>query len=211
MSVVVSVNIGRPIPILAKAGASGIDKRPAPGPVRVEVPGDAGSGLAGDSICDTEHHGGPDQAVYAYAREDLDHFEATLGPLHDGVFGENLTVRGVQVSGAELGERWRVGPVLLQVTVPRIPCRTFAAWLERDGWVKTFTTAARPGAYLRVLEPGEVRAGDPVVVEHRPGHGVTVGATFRALLTEPDRLPDLLAAGDDLLPEIRQKVHRRTR
>lgn len=211
MPVVVSVNIGSPIPLPAKAGTSGIDKRPAPGPVRVEVPGYAGPGLAGDTVCDTDHHGGPDRAVYAYAREDLDHFEADLGPLHDGVFGENLTVRDIDVTGAELGERWRVGAVLLQVTVPRVPCRTFAAWLRRDGWVKTFTAAARPGAYLRVLEPGDLRAGDPVTVEHRPGHGVTVGTAFRALLTEPDRLPDLLAAGDDLLPQVRETITRRTR
>ena len=195
--------------MLATTGTSGIDKRPATGPVPVAVPGAGASGLAGDTICDTRHHGGIDKAVYAYAREDLDLFEPDLGPLHAGVFGENLTTRGLEITGAELGERWRVGGVLLQVTVPRIPCRTFAAWLERGGWVKTFAAAARPGAYLRVLEPGPVRAGDPITVEHRPGHGVTVGTTFRALLTEPGRLPGLLAAGEDLLPEIREKATRR--
>ncbi|MEJ8277573.1 MOSC domain-containing protein [Pseudonocardia spirodelae] len=210
MAVVESVNTGVSRPILAKTGVSGIDKRPAGGPVRIAVPGPAGSGLAGDVICDAEHHGGPDQAVYAYAREDLDSFAAELGPLRGGVFGENLTTAGIDVSGAELGEHWRVGDALLQVTVPRIPCRTFAAWLERDGWVKRFTAAARPGTYLRVLAGGEVRAGDAVTVEHRPGHGVTVADTFRALLTRPDRLPDLLAAGDDLLPELRARILRRT-
>lgn len=211
MALVASLNIGTPRPVLAKAGISGIDKRPVPGPVRVQAPGPAGPGLAGDTICDTGHHGGPDKAVHAYAREDLDRWEPELGPLRNGVFGENLTVAGVEVTGAELGERWRVGPVLLQVTVPRIPCRTFAAWLERAGWVQRFTAAARPGAYLRVVEPGEVRAGDPVTVEHRPGHGVTVGTAFRALLGEPERLAGLLAAGDDLLPEVRATIDRRVR
>ena len=210
MGTVESVNIGTARPMLATTGASGIDKRPATGPVRVEVPAAGASGLAGDTISDTTHHGGPDKAVYAVAREDLDRWAPELGPLRPGVFGENLTLRGIDVTGAELGERWRVGAVLLQVTVPRIPCRTFAAWLGRAGWVKTFTAEARPGAYLRVLEPGPVRAGDPVSVEHRPGHGVTIGTTFRALLTEPGRLPGLLAAGDDLHPEVRAKVTRRT-
>nr|WP_222132074.1 MOSC domain-containing protein [Pseudonocardia sp. C8] len=193
----------------AKSGTSGIDKRPAAGPVRVDVPGTGASGLVGDTICDTRHHGGPDQAVYAYAREDLDAFASELGPVRAGSFGENLTTRGVEVTGAELGERWRVGDALLQVTAPRIPCRTFSSWLGRAGWVRTFTAAGRPGAYLRVLEPGAVRAGDEVRVEHRPGHGVTVGAAFHALLREPGRLPELLAAGDDLLPEIREKIIRR--
>ncbi|MFP5068216.1 MOSC domain-containing protein [Pseudonocardia nantongensis] len=211
MAVVESLNVGTARPVLAKAGVSGIDKRPVPGPVRVQVPDPADPGLAGDTICDTDHHGGPDQAVYAYAREDLDRWEPELGPLRSGVFGENVTTRGVEITGAELGERWRVGAVLLQVTVPRIPCRTFAAWLEREGWVKTFTRAAVPGAYLRVVEPGELHAGDPVAVEHRPGHGVTIGTAFRALLSEPARLPELLAAGDDLLPEIREEVARRAR
>ncbi len=210
MSVVESVNTGVSRPILAKAGTSGIDKLPVTGPVRVAVPAAAASGLAGDTICDADHHGGPDKAVYAYAREDLEFFAAELGPLRAGTFGENLTTRGIDVSGAELGECWRVGGVVLQVTAPRVPCRTFAAHLERAGWVKRFTAAARPGAYLRVLSPGEIRAGDTVTVEHRPGHGVTVADAFRALLGEPDRLPDLLAAGEHLLPQIRDTVTRRT-
>jgi MOSC domain-containing protein YiiM len=211
VGVVESVNVGIVRAVAAKAGASGIDKRPVTGPVPVGVPGPGAGGLEGDPICDTDHHGGPDQAVYAYAREDLDRWEPDLGPLRAGTFGENLTTRGVEVTGAELGERWRVGPVLLQVTVPRIPCRTFAAWLGRGGWVTTFSRAGLPGAYLRVVEPGELHAGDPVTVEHRPGHGVTIGTAFRALLTEPALLPGLLAAGDDLLPGVRAQVQRRTR
>ena len=119
-------------------------------------------GLAGDRVYDVWNHGGPDQAVYAYAREDLDFWEAELGrPLGNGVFGENLTTEGIDVNGALIGERWRVGPdVILEASCPRIPCGTFQGWLAQAGWIKRFTQAARPGSYLRVIEPGEIRAGD---------------------------------------------------
>ena len=101
-------------------------------------------------------HGGTDQAVYAYAREDLDHWQAELGrPLTNGVFGENLTTSGLDVNGALVGERWQVGDdCVLEVTSPRIPCRTFAGWLEEQLWVKRFTQRGAPGAYLRVIVPG---------------------------------------------------------
>jgi len=161
-------------------------------------------------IGDPEHHGGLDRAVYAYAREDLDAWRPTLGDLRAGAFGENLTTCGLEVTGARIGERWRVGAdLVVEVAVPRIPCRTFAAWLEVQGWVKTFTRTAVPGAYLRVVRDGAVRAGDPVVVEHRPDHDVTIGLTFRAMTLEPDLLPRLL--GVDALPdEVRELARRRT-
>ena len=148
-----------------------------------------------------KHHGGDDQAVYAYAREDLDVWQAELGvPLRNGVFGENLTTEGLDVNDALVGERWRIGDeVLLEVCCPRIPCGTFQGWLGAAGWIKRFTEAAMPGAYLRVIAPGRIRAGDPVVIEHRPDHDVTVAVTFRAVTTEPELLPRLLAA--DALPE----------
>lgn len=211
-----SVNIGRPRPNPWKGlAATGIDKRPVDGPVAVTAPGPKGDGavgLAGDMAYDVEHHGGYDQAVYAYAREDLDGWEADLGrALPDGVFGENLTTLGLDVNSALIGERWRVGgSVLLEVSCPRVPCRTFQGWLRREGWVKQFTLAARPGAYLRVIEPGEVRAGDPVEIRHRPEHDVTVALVFRALTREPALLPRLLAA-DALPEEDKELVARRLR
>ncbi|WP_433798559.1 MOSC domain-containing protein [Actinomycetospora sp. CA-084318] len=209
MAVIESVNVGVERAILAKTGRSGIDKRPVDGAVRVEVPAAGRSGLAADPISDTENHGGPDQAVYAYAREDLDAWEPVLGPLRAGMFGENLTTRGLDVTGARIGERWHVGDrLVLQVTVPRIPCRTFAAWLDRRGWVREFTAAGVPGAYLRVVDPGPVRAGDHVVVE-RPTHDVTIGLAFRAVMTEPDLLPELLPALDVLPDDVRARVLRR--
>ncbi|WP_337059389.1 MOSC domain-containing protein [Kineococcus sp. G2] len=193
---VLSVNVGAERPIAAKGGTSGIDKRPVDGPVAVRAPGPkgvGGSGLAGDHVSDTANHGGDDQAVHAYAREDLDRWEAELGrSLPGGVFGENLTTAGVDVTGAVLGEVWEVGSAVLQVSCPRIPCVTFAVRMGEERWLSRFTAARVPGAYLRVLRAGEVRAGDPVRVRERPGHGVTIGESFAALTTEPVLLPRLL-------------------
>jgi MOSC domain-containing protein YiiM len=214
-AIVLSVNIGRPAPNPYKdTVATGIDKRPAAEPVFVRPPGSKhdglGSGLVGDTIGDREAHGGDDQAVYAYAREDLDHWERQLGrPLAPGAFGENLTASGIDVNRALVGERWRIGDALeLQVTDPRIPCSTFRGWIGERGWLKTFTEAARSGAYLRVVSAGYASRGDPIVVTHRPDHDVTVELVFRALTRERELLPRLLAAGDDLPEETRSAVVR---
>ncbi|MBH5335328.1 MOSC domain-containing protein [Streptomyces pactum] len=210
---VLSVNLARPHAAdYTDRDLTGIDKRPATGPVAVAAPGPkgaGGSGLAGDVIGDLRHHGGDDQAVYAYAREDLDGWERELGrELAGGAFGENLTTSGLDVNGALIGERWRIADVLLEVTSPRIPCRTFAGWLQERGWVRRFTEAALPGAYLRVLAPGEIRAGDPVEIMHRPDHDVTVALAFRALTTERELLPRLPAAGTALHPEALAKAEK---
>ncbi|WP_329135573.1 MOSC domain-containing protein [Streptomyces sp. NBC_01476] len=194
---VLSVNVGRPRPNPWKRVAlTGIDKRPVGGPVEVTVPGPKGDGsvgLAGDHAYDVKHHGGADQAVYAYAREDLDAWESELGrTLAGGSFGENLTTTGIDVNSALIGERWRVGSTLLEVSCPRVPCATFAGWLDEGGWLGRFTRAAVPGAYLRVLEPGRITAGDPIEVVSRPGHEVTVAVSFRAITTEPGLLPLLV-------------------
>lgn len=176
--------------------------------MRVSDPGPkgtGGSGLAGDAVCDLRHHGGSDQAVYAFAREDLDAWERQLGGrgLANGSFGENLTTAGVDVSGALIGERWRVGrELLLEVTSGRIPCRTFADHIGEEKWVRRFTREAVTGAYLRVIEPGTIRAGDPVEIVHRPDHEVTAALQFRATTTERTLLPSLLAAASALHPEV---------
>ncbi|MDO0926180.1 MOSC domain-containing protein [Streptomyces sp. TG1A-8] len=201
-----SVNLGRPQPVPytdQPQGLTGIDKRPAGGPVRVAAPGPkgtGGSGLAGDAVCELRHHGGNDQAVYAFAREDLDEWERELDRrLANGCFGENLTTDGLDVSGALIGERWRIGPdVVLEVTSGRLPCRTFQGHLGVGGWVRRFTRKGATGAYLRVIEPGEIRAGDPIEIVHRPDHGVTAALQFRAVTTERELLPRLLAAGEAL-------------
>ncbi|MDX6362797.1 MAG: hypothetical protein QOC85_1807 [Streptomyces sp.] len=206
-----SLNVGRATAVEytdQPEGLTGIDKRPVDGPVRVASPGPKGvgaGGLAGDAVCDLRHHGGEHQAVYAFAREDLDDWERELDrPLANGVFGENLTTQGLDVSGARIGEHWGIGDeVVLEVTSGRIPCRTFQEHLGEKGWVRRFTRRGAPGAYLRVIRPGEIRAGDPVRILHRPDHEVTVALQFRAVTLERALLPRLLAAGDALHPEER--------
>ena len=194
MSSLRSVHVGRPRPAQwTTIGRSSIDKTPVHGPVAVGP-----LGLEGDEVSNRRHHGGPDKAVYAFAREDLDRWAEAFGlPVADGLFGENLTTEGLDVNGAEIGERWRVGdPVgdhaVLEVTMFRTPCHTFKVWLARNGyddraWLRRFAEDGRPGAYLRVVVPGVVQAGDPVEVVHRPGTGVTVSSWFAEVFA-PARL-----------------------
>lgn len=208
-----SVNIGS-VTTLPRGRRTGIDKQPVSGPVEVRAPGPkgvGGSGLVGDAVCNRRHHGGDYQAVYAYAREDLDAWAAELDrPLPAGSFGENLTTCGIDVTNALVGERWQVGEqVVLEVSGPRVPCRVFAGKIGVRHWVKTFAAKAVPGAYLRVVEPGMIKAGDAVEILSRPGHDVTVGLSFRALTTERDLLPRLLVA-DALAPDVMQMAKART-
>jgi MOSC domain-containing protein YiiM len=181
---------GKPVP-------TGIWKLPAAGRVRAGT-----EGLEGDVQADRSVHGGADQAIYAYAREDLDWWQEELGrPLEAGAFGENLTVAGIDASGATVGERWRIGGVLAEVTAPRIPCWKLAAKMGDPRFVKRFAAARRMGAYLRVIEPGELGAGDPVERTSRPDHGVTVELVADALLDDHSLAARLLDA-----PELAKDV-----
>lgn len=209
MSHLRSVNVGAPaLRDWAAIGRTSIDKTPVAGPVLVGP-----LGLEGDQVADTRHHGGVDQAVYAFAREDLDGWADELGrEVRDGQFGENLTTSGIDVNEAEVGEHWRIGTTVLEVASVRIPCNDFKGWMGESGfdttaWVKRFTAEARPGPYLRVVEAGELAAGDEIDVVHRPGHGVTVSTMFRALTTERTLLPVLLAV-DGLVAEARAKAEK---
>lgn len=205
-----TVSIGRPREApWAGIGRTAIDKDAVLGPVVVGP-----RGLEGDQVADTRHHGGPDKAVYAFAREDLDRWEGVLGvPLPDGHFGENLTTTGLDVNEAEMGERWRVGGpdgVVLEVASVRTPCHDFKTWMGRTGydaraWVRRFAAEARPGPYLRVVVPGTLTAGDPLEVVHRPGHGVTVTTFFRAIHGHPELLPELLRV-EGLTAEARTRA-----
>ena len=212
---VLQVNLAVPEKSDAKnVGITGINKQPVDRLVTVRAPGPKTtglhSGLVGDQIFDIEHHGGDDQAVYAYAREDYDWWQGRLNrPLANGLFGENLTTEGVDVNGAVIGERWRIGPrLVLQPTFGRIPCATFQYKMGEPRWVKTFARMNRPGAYLRVVEPGEVLVGDPVTVEDRPEHGVTIAQAFRAYMTEPHLLPELLQV-EGLPDDLRETLAKR--
>jgi MOSC domain-containing protein YiiM len=217
VAVVHSVNIGRPQPNpYKKDERTGIGKRPLDGRIEVRAPGPrtdgVGSGLVGDFIGDTKNHGGDSQAVYAYAREDLDSWERELNrALPNGSFGENLTTLGLGVSQARLGELWRIGDVVLQVTTPRIPCATFRGFLGIPGWLKMFTAGGNPGAYLRVVRPGTIASGDLIETIHRPDHQVTIALAFRALTSEAALMPSLLEAGDDLEPELRRGIETATK
>jgi MOSC domain-containing protein YiiM len=203
-----SVNVGVSKPYAAKTGRSGIDKYGVAGPVRVEAPEPTRAGLAGDTIVDVRGHGGPDQAVYAFAREEIDDWAERLDrPIRNGFFGENLTTVGVEVDDAVIGETWQVGDeLLLQVTLPRLPCVTFADQMQRPGWVAEFTRHARVGAYLRVLRPGEVRAGDRVTVVDRPDSPLTVAVSFRAVTLEPELLPLVASAPVELPAKLARRV-----
>ena len=184
MASVRSVNVGTPQEVpWTRGGRTAIDKRPAAGRVAVRA-----LGLEGDQVSNRRHHGGVEKAVYAFAREDLDRWGQELGrELPDGFFGENLTTGGIDVNEAEIGERWRVGTAELEVAGVRTPCRVFSSWLRVSGldnrsWARRFTAVGRPGPYLRVVSEGHVAAGDELAVLHRPGHGVTVTAMFRAVM-----------------------------
>jgi MOSC domain-containing protein YiiM len=207
MPQVISVNVGTPREVeWAGIGRTAIEKHPVDGLVPVTR-----FGVAGDQVADTVHHGGLDQAVYAFAREDLDWWESELGrEIRNGQFAENLTTTGIDVNEAEVGERWRVGTALVEVAMVRIPCNDFKNWQRVNGyderaWVKRFAERGRPGPYLRVIEEGEVQAGDDLVVVGRPGHGVTVSTMFRALTTDRSLLPEL-AKVDDLAAVARRQV-----
>jgi len=205
----VSVNVGLPREAAwAGIGRTSIDKRPVRRPVHVGL-----LGIEGDQVSDTKHHGGVDQAVYAFAREDLDFWAGELGQeIQDGQFGENLTTSGIDVNEAEVGERWRIGEVLLEVASVRIPCNDFKGWMglcgyDNRAWVRRFAEQGRPGPYLRVLGEGAIAAGDEIEVVHEPGHGVTVSTMFRALTTEHGLLPELLRV-DGLVAEARATAER---
>ena len=211
-----SLNIGRSEPNPVKASRpTGIGKKPveqaelrSPGPKQ----GGLGSGVVGDFVGDERHHGGDHQAVYAYAREELDAWQEQLD---DGLFGENLTTVGLDVDGALVGERWRVGnDVVLEVAGPRIPCSTFASRMGEKGWVRRFTEVGNTGAYLAIVSPGTVRQGDPIEVVSRPDHGIGVRLVFRAFTGDLDAAERVLAArclNDVEHAELLQTHERRTR
>ena len=212
---ILSVNVAVPERSTAKhVGITGINKQPVSHPVQVRAPGPKltglHSGLVGDQIFDVKSHGGDDQAVYAYAREDYDWWQEQLDrELPGGLFGDNLTTTGVDVNGAVIGEQWRIGgELVLEPTFGRIPCATFQAKMREPRWVKRFARENRPGAYLRVVSPGAVQAGDPVEVVDRPGHGITIGYAFRAWMNEPELLPELLKV-DGLPADLREAVEQR--
>ncbi len=205
-----TVNVGRQrlMRVSGRTISTAIWKKPVEGRVELQ-----GVNLRGDEQADRGVHGGPDKAVYAYGAEDTEWWEAqlevTLGP---GAFGENLTVRGIPVSGAVIGERWAVGSTLLEVAQPRVPCFKLGLRMGDPRFLKLFALANRPGAYLRVLREGDIGAGDRIDVLSRPPHGVTSALVSKALLQEPElraaalEAPELAGDFRDLLEQRVQPV-----
>ena len=195
-----SVNVGSPREVPWRRGRvkTAIWKAPVEGRVAVR-----GVNLRGDDQADRTVHGGPDKAVYAYAREDLDWWSERLGrPLDPGTFGENLTVSGISATDAVVGERWRVGTTLLEVAQPRLPCFKLGIRMGDARFPKRFGTANRPGAYLRIVEEGELAAGDAIEVVRRPDHGVTMAMLSRMRLADHAGAHRLLA-----VPELPASWH----
>jgi MOSC domain-containing protein YiiM len=197
----VAVSTGRPRQVGVRRGRplmSAIFKAPVAGRVAAGP-----EGLDGDEQADLRVHGGPDKAVYAYAEEDTAWWEAELGrPLGPGAFGENLTVAGLDVTGAVIGERWRVGTTELEVCQPRQPCSKLGIRFGDPRMVKRFAQVARPGAYLRVIVPGELGAGDAIEVISWPPHDICVGLVFRAIMHDDGGLAARAAAAPELPPAL---------
>lgn len=186
-------------------GVTAIDKRPVERRLHVRP-----LGLYGDVQADRKHHGGATKALYAYADEDAAFWAAELGrDIPPGLFGENLRTSGLDVNGAEIGERWSIGgELVVEVTCPRTPCATFQRRMREPQWVKRFTAEGRTGAYLSVVKSGGVGAGDEVRVVSRPGHGVTVASFFAgADAAQADALEAAERAGAlTLAPEIHEVI-----
>ena len=207
MGVVLSVNVGAVAEFRAGRGKwSAIVKTPVVGRVAVR-----GVNVEGDEQHERRHHGGPDQAVYAYPRESYDWWERELGrAIEPGTFGENLTLEGVDTEGALIGERWAIGSALLEVTAPRIPCLKLQTRMGEPKFIKRFAAARRPGAYLRIVDEGEFAAGDPVEIVSRPGHDVTIALVNEAVLFDSSLAPRLLPARDALAERAVRWLDERT-
>lgn len=164
------VQTGKPEPTPAKSGLTGHFKKPVTGPIEI-----GRLGLAGDTICDLEHHGGVDQAVYLFGEPDRLWWQAKLErSLPAGFFGENLLILGLYSASLAIGDRLEIGEVTLQITSPRIPCATYAAHIGDAQAIRQFYKAERPGAYARVLQTGQVRSGDLVTLHPYGGDRITL-------------------------------------
>jgi MOSC domain-containing protein YiiM len=173
----INVNIGqeRSIPNAKASGETGIYKLPVHTPVQITA-----DGIPGDVICNTKHHGGPDQAIYIYGTADYQWWSGVLGrELSPGMFGENLTISELESAQIRVGDILQIGAVSLQVTSPRMPCNTFAARMGDATFKEQFRQAGRPGLYCRVLQGGQIQAGEHVRLEHYAGETFTILEMFR--------------------------------
>jgi MOSC domain-containing protein YiiM len=187
---ILSVNVGlrREFEYNGRSGESAIWKSPVSGRVRA-----GGVNLEGDEQADRRVHGGPDKAIYAYAKEDYRWWETELDrPVGNGEFGENLTTEGLDLTQALVGERWEVGTTVLEVSEPRMPCWKLGVRMSDRLFPRHFTKAGLPGTYLRIVEAGEVGEGDEIRVVDRPSHELTVGDVFRIYAADRHEVDRLL-------------------
>ena len=194
-----SVNLARPKPDPGTPRRTGIDKQPVAS-IEVFEPGPSygdGPGVVDDFVGDVLHHGGAQKAVYAFAREELDHWEHELARgLSDGTFGENMTTEGIDLEALLINQRLRVGDkVVLEVSVPRTPCATFQRHLGERAWVRRFAEHGRCGTYLRVVVPGVVRAGDRIEALEAPDHDITMVEAFAAAMGDNEAASRIVEAG----------------
>ena len=180
-------------------GKTGIDKRSVEGPVRF-----AHEQVTGDVIVDRKHHGGYHQAIYAYAREDADWWEKELGvSIANGRFGENLTTVGINLNTALIGEQWKIGTTVVEVSQPRIPCKVFAGFWNRPTLIKDFMAAGRPGTYLRIIQEGEIAAGDVIEIISKPSHEISIADLYAAKNGERSKI-EAIAQVPQLSPDYLQ-------
>ncbi|PWH12282.1 MAG: MOSC domain-containing protein [Anaerolineae bacterium] len=173
----ISINIGKEQTLVrpGKTEQTGIFKQPVQGAVQVTW-----QGLPGDFIGDSKHHGGPDQAIYIYGWTDYAWWEKELGhSVQPGLFGENLTIEGLESAQFHIGDQLHIGTVILQVTAPRIPCGTLAGRMNMPSFVRQFRQAERPGLYCRVLQEGTLQDGDTVTIEKFTGETVSLLEAMR--------------------------------
>ena len=171
-----SVNVGLPrtVEFHGRKIRTGIFKEPVLFPVHVGK-----LDLDGDRQADLTVHGGPDKAVYAYDLSGYTHWRRALSrELPFGQFGENLTVEGMPETEVRIGDTYRIGSTLFQVSQPRSPCFKLAMKMEMPTFPRMFLAAGRTGFYFRVLEEGEVEAGDAItLVSREPGQITVLEAT----------------------------------
>lgn len=181
---VLSVNVGavREVVWRGELVTTAIWKHPVEGRVAIR-----GVNLDGDDQADRAVHGGTDKAVYAYAREDYDAWRDGHGvATAPGLFGENLTLEGVDLAHAIVGERWEVGSAILEVAQPRLPCYKLGIRMGDPRFPRRFQAEGRMGAYFRIVREGDVGAGDTIQIVSRPEHGVTL-ADMVAAVRDPSR------------------------
>jgi MOSC domain-containing protein YiiM len=202
---VLELRLGRAAPLGSTGAPSAIDKQRVHGPVSV-----GHSGCEGDEQADRKHHGGPHKAVHAYSAS---HFAAWTKEIptradrfRPGAFGENLVVDGISESGLCLGDRWRIGSVLVEVSQGRQPCWKLNIRFDVPDMARRVQDTGRTGWYFRVIEPGSVMAGDHGRLSARPNPAWSLARISHLLYHDRMNRPALAEFAD--LPDLPESWRR---